>query len=195
MSPYMLISDKQRSLCRNFIRLIQHPVNKRFSLGDPHENEIVIPKGYPKFDGVKWEPVNSAELRNYIVNDETWVQLKEFKEITRGWKTWNGQGNYYFEKTYVNYDSKYGNEVLLRYKLPGWKYWNCLVSEKEKQDISDSNKLFYIFPSGSCTVFNYQKKFFILRPRIGNVFSIYEPVPSKIGLPIYHMDVCRFERK
>jgi hypothetical protein len=124
---YILKKGKEYPLCREMIEILNLPQNAH-SLGyRTAAKEFSIPKRYKNFQMVEWKLLTGNHISTYLTPETMKVMELIKKRALTIEKDWDGKGDLTFEIAQVDFDHDGKLENMLRYRLPNWKQWNCII--------------------------------------------------------------------
>jgi hypothetical protein len=185
---YILRSGKEHPICSKVLEILNLPENA-YSLGyRTTGKEFIIPARYTDFEIVQWTPVPESEISGYI-SPQTFKTLDLVKDraLTIE-KDWDGKGDWEFETAQVDIDDRGKPETMMRYRLPNWKQWSCMLADTESEEyragfnpyithFDATNKSYGLERAGrQCVVFKYKGRAYSTEGGALD-FIVYESTP------------------
>lgn len=131
VNGYILKKGKEYPICTEMLEIMNLSENAHSIAYRIWSKELTIPKRYKNFEMVEWKPLHANELSPYITPETMkTLELVKKRALTID-KDWDGKGDLTFEITQIDFDDDKKLETLLRYRLPTWKRWSCMLADTE----------------------------------------------------------------
>ena len=172
------VNGRKVPMCREILKIMNLSENAN-TINGYDNNPISFPRSSNKFTPTNWGAVTFPDIEKYFDVPRLQKGLEIIKQDSLAEKSWDGKGEFLLEKTHVDFDGTGNTITLVRYRLPTWKHWTCLLGNEAPPSYIE---LFNyglgggrpIGTAGQCTAFVFGGRFYFADSS-GYTLTVYRP--------------------